>query len=128
MNKFGPSLLLGMVLIVVGCQRRGFDGPTVDAFQGHVLSQGKPVRFAADERAKLILIHKGSSDRFNIPLEADGTFTIGWMPTGEYLGSLDISKGDPAKPWEIGSNQKQIPPGFRIEDGRTEYEIEVGKL
>ena len=120
-------LALSALTVTVGCSG-DFDGPTVDAFRGQLVSEGQPVSFAADENVKLVLIHKGSSDRFNIPIKADGTFEIGWMPIGEYLGSLDLKQGEAAKPWEFQSTFKAIPTGFRIEEGKTEYEIEIGKI
>ena len=120
-------LVLAVVLLIAGCERRSFDGPTVDAFNGRLVSDGKPVSFDADEEVRLKLIHKDSAERFNVPVKVDGSFQIGWMPIGDYLCSLSRKKAMPEKPGQFESAGKGIPGGLRIEDGKTEYEIDVGE-
>ncbi len=80
--------LVAIMFAVLGCgQRKSFDGPTVDAFNGKVVHEGKPVNFPADEKVQLKMVHeKGES--FGVPLQQDGTFKIGWMPIGKYSAIL----------------------------------------
>ncbi len=122
-------LVLALVLLSAGCRKREkFEGPTVDIFHGQLVSDGKPVSFSDDEVVKLNLIHKDSAERFGIPIKADGSFEIGWMPIGDYMCSLERKKGGPEKQaFELKSVSKPVPGGLRIEEGKTEYEIELGK-
>jgi hypothetical protein len=102
------------------------DGPKVDAFTGSLVADGKPVSFGADETVSLKVFHeKGSS--FGIPIKADGSFQIGWMPVGKYSATLMRDK--PAADGKRGSapNQYSVPGGFAIADGQTQYTIELGK-
>ena len=121
-------LVLALVLLSAGCRKREkFDGPTVDAFHGQLLSDGKPVSFSADEVVKINLIHKDSAERFGIPIKADGSFEIGWMPIGDYMCSLERKKGGSERQGQFESTSKPISGGLRIEEGKTEYEIELGE-
>ena len=119
-------LLALFLLLATGCQEVPFDGPTVDNFDGQLLSEGKPVSFSDGEVVKMLLIHKGSAERFLIPIKRDGSFDIGWMPIGEYLCSLN-RKPAGAEPWQVEVKSKPIPGGLQIEEGKTEYEIELGE-
>src|SRR5438132_13322221 len=80
------AVIAGAILLVVpGCgQKKTFDGPTVEAFNGRVTADGKPVSFAPGEEVSLRLMHQGSGKSWGIPLQPDGTFNIGWMPIGKY--------------------------------------------
>jgi hypothetical protein len=122
-------VFLGIVLLVVlglanlGCgPKKPFDGPTVDAFVGRVTQDGKPVSFPEGEEVTLRVWHeKGQS--FGIPLKSDGSFKIGWMPIGKYSATLEREPKGPK-----GAPSKQnVPGGLTIEDGKTEYTIELGK-
>jgi hypothetical protein len=115
------SLALG--LLGAGCgEKKSFDGPTVEAFTGRVVKDGKPVAFPAGESVQLKLIHE-KAQSFGIPLAADGAFKIGWMPIGKYSAIL-IRQKDGGKG---GPNMYNVPGGFEIVDGKTEYEVELGK-
>jgi len=110
--------------LAVGCtEARPFDGPTVDAFTGRLVKEGKPVSFSTPgEQVILRLIHeKGQS--FGIPIGPDGSFKIGWMPIGKYSGILtrqrDGVKGGPG--------MYNVPGGLEIVGGKTEYDVELGK-
>ena len=62
----------------------------MDAFNGKLTHDGKPVSFPAGEDVSLKVFHeKGTS--FGIPIKEDGTFKIGWMPIGKYSGMLNRS-------------------------------------
>ena len=119
-----PGVALAVVLSVsaVGCSKKEFDGPTVDAFNGRLVQDGQPVAFAAEERVLLELFHE-KAQSFKIPIQADGTFQIGWMPIGKYTATLlrekPGAKGAPAR--------YPISAGLVIEAGQTEYRIELGK-
>ena len=81
-----PTVILSatLVLLVVSCEKRQtYDGPRVDSFSGRVVKDGKPVSFPSDESVQLKLIHDKAKS-FGIPIASDGSFKIGWMPTGKY--------------------------------------------
>ena len=109
-------------LALVGCSaKKSFDGPTVDAFNGRLTHDGKPVHFS-DERVILQVFHQTGTS-FGIPIQEDGSFQIGWMPIGKYSAVLmrdpKGAKGAPGR--------YNVPGGLTIEDGKTEYTIELGK-
>lgn len=116
----------GLGLAATGCgANKPFDGPTVDAFNGRLVQGGKPVTFAAGEKVQLKLFHeKGES--FGVPVNADGTFNIGWMPVGKYTAALVREPATPAKKGAAPSRYA-VPGGLTVEDGRTEYQIDLGK-
>jgi hypothetical protein len=116
-------LFLGLTIAVGGCgPRKSFKGPTIDSFSGRVTHQGQPVTFPADSEPSLKLFHeKGES--FEIPLQSDGSFKIGWMPIGKHSATLlrrnKTGKGPP-------ETRYNIPGGLTIEAGKMEYEIDLG--
>ena len=124
-NRLVLTFCLG--LAVFGCidKRGGYEGPTVDAFHGKVTHNGNPVKFADNEEVQLTLYHE-KGQQFGIPLKADGTFEIGWMPTGKYAIMLERLTQTPAKkgPQKTRYN---VPGGLTIEEGKTEYTIELGE-
>ena len=110
-----------------GCSRRTekkYDGPTVDAFNGRLTRKGEPVSFPAGENVNLsVHFEKFTTDWF-IPIQSDGTFKIGWMPIGKYSAALlrrKASGGGRGLP-----ERYPIPGGLTIEEGKTEYLIELG--
>lgn len=117
------ALALALGWIVVGCgpPRAKFEGPTVDAFNGKVVADGKPVKFPDGEHVYLKLYHE-TAQSFDIPLQPDGTFKIGWMPIGKYAAAL-MRQPKGAK----GGPGRQGIPDFSIKEGQTEYVIELGK-
>src|SRR5262249_15344348 len=109
-------LTLCLVPAVLGCstdRKGGFKGPTVDAFHGKVVHDGNPVKFAENE-AQLNLFHE-KGEQFGIPLKADGTFEIGWMPIGKYAVMLErvpqtaVQKGP-------GKTMHNVQGGLTIEE------------
>jgi hypothetical protein len=124
-NRLVLTFCLG--LAVFGCtnNKGGYEGPTVDAFHGKVTHNGDPVTFVESEEAQLKLYHE-KGQQFGIPLKADGTFEIGWMPTGKYAIMLERKTQDPAKkgPPKYMYN---VPDGLTIEEGKKDYVIELGK-
>ena len=115
-------LTAALGLLATGCSSSKFDGPTVDAFTGRLLKDGKPVAFSDAESVELKVIHE-KAQSFGIPIATDGSFKIGWMPIGKYSAILirtkENSKGGP--------NMYNVPGGFEIVDGKTDYEIDLGK-
>jgi hypothetical protein len=106
-----------------GCSKKPFDGPTVDAFNGKVTQDGKPVSFPEDQEVSLELVHHQSTQTFGIPLKPDGSFKIGWMPIGKYSVTLErVAKGSPGP-----ARKQSVPGGLTIVDGQTEYTIDLGK-
>jgi hypothetical protein len=115
------AILIGSVFVSPGCgPRKSYDGPTVDAFRGRLLCNGEPVSFAPNEKVTLKLFHeKGES--YGVRIQADGSFQIGWMPIGKYSATLIREKEQgPAERYTISG-------GLTIEDGKTQYAIELGK-
>ena len=129
MKHMTPYLLVAVVLATAGCgKRERFDGPTVDAFHGQLMRGGKPVSFSPDEVVKLNLIHKASSERFGVPIKPDGSFEIGWMPIGDYMCSLERKKGGlENQGGRFNAESTPVPGGLQIEEGKTDYQIEVGE-
>ena len=123
-NRLVLTFCLG--LAVFGCtnKRGGYEGPTVDAFHGKVTHNGKPVKFAENE-AQLTLYHE-KGQQFGIPLKADGTFEIGWMPIGKYAIMLERTTQNPAKKG-MQKTRYNVPNTLTIEAGKTDYVIELGK-
>jgi hypothetical protein len=119
------SLTLIIVSIVGvslgGCKQKEFDGPIVKSFTGRS-HEGNPVSFPADEKVRLELFHE-SAQSFIIPIQEDGSFTIGWMPIGKYSATLTRDKSGA----KASRSRYSVPDGLRIEDGKTEYTIELGK-
>jgi hypothetical protein len=117
-------LIFCLGLAVFGCSngKGGYVGPTVDAFHGKVTHNGNPVTFA-DEEVKLSLFHE-KGEQFGIPLKADGTFEIGWMPTGKY--SMMLERQTSAKKG-AQMTRYNVPGSLTIEDGKKDYVIELGK-
>src|SRR5689334_2515813 len=85
-----PTVLVtaAVGLVVAGCAKKPFDGPTVDAFNGRLAQGGKTVAFAPGEDVTLQVIHHDSGKQFGVPIKPDGTFQIGWMPIGKYSAIL----------------------------------------
>jgi hypothetical protein len=114
------ALVVGMS---AGCgQSRPVEGPTVDAFNGRLTHDGKPVSFPPGEEIFLQVFHeKGQS--MLIPIKSDGTFNIGWMQIGKFSALL---KRNP-KVARAAPTNYTVPGGFTITEGQTEYTIELGK-
>jgi len=102
-----------LALSVAGCTaKKPFDGPTVEAFNGKLVADGKPVSFPADEDVSLDLFHQ-TGQKFGIPIKKEGTFQIGWMPIGKYSAMLVRDKKVAGK----GAGKKyNVPGGLTIRD------------
>ncbi len=76
----------------------------------------------------LQLIWQEKGERFGIPILPDGTFKIGWMPLGKYSAVLERSNPK-ATGKESADLQRTytVPGGLTIEQGKTNYEIELGE-
>ena len=114
-------------LAVFGCtnNKGGYEGPTVDAFHGKVTHNGNPVKFAENEEVQITLYHE-KGQQFGIPLTADGTFEIGWMPTGKYSMMVERTAQNSAKKGP-SKTRYNVPDGLTIEEGKKDYVIELGK-
>jgi hypothetical protein len=127
---------LGVALVVaLGCgPGKTFDGPTVDAFTGKLVADGKPVSFPPGEKTILRMYHQPTAKSWGIPIQSDGTFKIGWMPIGPYTAMLERpsaagSHGTPGPGRQGGGRPSlyQLPSTFSIIEGKTEYTIDLGK-
>ena len=123
-NRLVLTFCLG--LAVFGCtnNKGGYEGPTVGAFHGKVTHNGNPVKFAEKE-AQLALFHE-KGQQFGIPLKADGTFEIGWMPIGKYAMMLERTAQNPAMKGPT-KTRYNVPNSLTIEEGKKDYVIELGK-
>jgi hypothetical protein len=110
-----------------GCARteQKYDGPTVKAFTGRLTQNGKPVSFPEGERVTLKLHLEKTPGPMGIPIQSDGSFKIGWMPIGKYDAAL-VRQKKASGGRGGGSPMYMIPGGLTIEDGKTEYNIELG--
>jgi len=121
--------LAASLTVLIGCGPpvAKFDGPTVKEFTGRLVHDGKPVSFPADEKVSLKAFHE-KAESFGIPIGQDGSFKIGWMPVGKYSCQLVRAKAAGAS--DKGGQPRQYAlPGdaLVIVDGKTEYNIELGK-
>ena len=124
-NRLVLTFCLGLAAFGCGKEPGVFEGPKVDAFYGKVVHNGKPVKFAEGEEVSLSVFHE-TGRRFGIPLKEDGTFEVGWMPTGKYNVQLERT---PSKHSKKGASKSRygVPDGMNIEAGKTDYVIELGK-
>jgi hypothetical protein len=94
----------------------------VDAFTGRVTQNGKPVSLPPDSGIELRVTQHGSGWKMGVPLQPDGTFKIGQMPVGKYSMTMEApAKGGKGAPMKYG-----VPGTLSIEQGKTEYTIELG--
>lgn len=139
MRLYSSLFVVAMgALIAAGCGPPKADiaerGPTVPSFTGRLVQDGKPVSFPSEEKVLVNVFHQ-KGRKFGIPIKSDGTFKVGWMPIGKYSAMLvrqkPTSKG-PIAPEEGKlrlppmAGGYQIPNGLTIEEGKTEYTIELG--
>lgn len=122
-NRLVLTFCVGLTVFGCGKPTGEYEGPKVDAFHGKLVSDGKPVTFAENEEAKLSVFHE-SGRQFGIPLAADGTFEIGWMPIGKYSMMLERSSQNKKGP---GKTRFGVPGGLVIEAGKKDYVIDLGK-
>jgi hypothetical protein len=124
MRFWSAAALVAAAAVVAGCERTSkYDGPTVNEFTGKLVHNGKPVRFSAPGVELKVFHEKGRS--FGIPIQPDGTFKVGWMPTGKYSATV-------IKPGTEGGKKSapmmySVPSGLTVADGQTDYAIELGK-
>jgi len=96
-----------------------------EAFIGAVVQDGKPITLP--DGARLDLIHDETYSKFGIPLKQDGSFEIGWMPTGKYSAELLWLKGATKDNSSVSQGRYNVPNGLTIEKDKTQYEINLGK-
>ena len=119
-----PSFVLvtAFALLAAGCgPGRSFTGPTVNAFTGRLTHDGKLVSFGEGEKVTVTLFHE-TGQSFGLPIQPDGSFKVGWMPVGRYSATLNRPSNKVGPP-----SRYTIPGGLTIVDGKTDYEIELGK-
>jgi len=122
-NRLVLTVCLGLAAFGCSNNKGGYEGPTVNAFHGKVTHNGNPVTFAENEEPQLSLFHE-KGQQFGVPLKADGTFQIGWMPTGKY--SMMLERQSPGKKGAT-KTRYSVPGGLTIEDGKKDYVVELGK-
>ena len=120
------TLLAGLAALAAGCGGgsgiEGFTGAKNDSFTGRLTHNGKAVKFPEGEFVQLTVFLADKGQRFGVPIKSDGTFTVGWMPIGKYSAILERSV-----PGGKGPGTKySVPGGLTIEQGKTDYTIELG--
>jgi len=123
MRFFGCLILLGgVVLLGMGCgPKRPYDGPTVDGVTGRLTHDGKQVSFPEGSPVFLKVTHEKGTSLY-MSIKPDGTFKIGWLPIGKH-GAVMERPGPGGK----GKSMYNVPGGLTIQEGQTEYTIELGK-
>jgi len=124
--KIALAIILATPLSFVGCG----SGPVrhkeiTEAFVGAVVQDGKPITLP--DGARMDLVHDDTYSRFGIPLKPDGSFEIGWMPTGKYSAELVWLKGATTGSNGASLERYNVPNGLTIEKDRTEYTLELGQ-
>jgi hypothetical protein len=119
-------LLLILTVQIPGCGGPHSE-PTVKAFEGQVVQEGRPVSFDPGKKVRLTLAYHRTGERFGVPLQPDGTFKIGWMPIGDYSATLDIETDSVPGKRTPPPQRFQLPETFAIEKGKTQYQVDVGK-
>jgi hypothetical protein len=122
-SKLVAAVAIPLLLGLPGCGQPGasFQGPTVPAFNGRLVSGGNPVAFPEGEDVFVKVFHERGQS-FNIPIKSDGTFKIGWMPIGKYSAAL-MRKQKAGK----GGPGRYGMPDFSVVEGQTDYVLELGK-
>jgi hypothetical protein len=123
MIRYVPSAVV-LAALATGCSEprsTQYDGPKVDAFTGRLVHNGKPVSFPGGEQVTMRIFHEKSSS-FGIPIQSDGTFKIGWMLIGKYSAVIER----PPEGGKGGPRKYNVPGGFKVEEGKTDYTIELG--
>lgn len=123
-NRIVLTFCLGLAVFGCGKNTGEYEGPKVDAFHGKVTHNGEPVKFAENEEVQLSVFHE-SGRQFGIPLTADGTFEIGWMPIGKYAMMLERTAQNPKK--GASKTRYSVPSSLVIEAGKKDYVIDLGK-
>jgi hypothetical protein len=120
----GVVAVAGLSFAVVGCgPPKLFDGPTVNAFTGRVTQNGAAVTFPGEEKMMLKLVNESNGKSIGIPLQSDGSFKIGEMGIGKY--SVILTSEPTGKTFR--PKMYPVPGGLTIEEGKTEYTVELGK-
>jgi hypothetical protein len=112
-------VILMAAAVSAGCRpaEKKYEGPTVPAFTGRLTHKGEPVSFPGEGRVVLQLVFEKGKGPMGVRIQPDdGTFKIGLMPIGKY--SMTLIRG---------RNRYNIPGELTIEEGKTEYEIELGE-
>ena len=127
MRILSMIFMTSTIVCLIGCgnDKGGFEGPTNDEFTGRLVQNGKPVTFDAGRNLKLQITHE-SSESFGIPIQSDGSFKIGWMPIGKYSANLMNANQDRGARGQGLPINYAVPGGFTIEEGKTDYSIELG--
>lgn len=121
------SFLVILMATVVswGCAKKEqkYDGPAVDAFLGRLTHNGNPVNFPENEQVSLRLVFEKAGGPMDVPVQSDGTFKIGSLPIGKYSATLVRSRIIDGR---RVPRRHTIPEGLTIQQGKTEYTIELG--
>ena len=120
----GLVVIIGVALGLAGCGDNDKQ-KYIKTFTGQLTQDGKPVTFP--EGTTLLVIHEGGRLSGGVPIKPDGSFNIGKMPVGKYglilerSGATRGGKGGPSR------RKYSVPGGLTLEEGKTEYTVELGK-
>jgi hypothetical protein len=124
-------LLSPIVLAATGCggePKGGFtyDGKYLDSFSGQLVQDGKPI--TVPEGTSLQMMREGDGTMsFNVIPKTDGSFSGGKVALGYYKPCLDLPKKSGPKGQGAGSGKFFLPGEVILEEGKTNYTIDVGK-
>jgi hypothetical protein len=127
MRQSTSVILLGILLAAVGCGpekvQREYTGPVIEKFSGRLVRDGKPIEFPKEELVTLQMLFTKNGSMMGIPIKADGTFEIGWMPIGCYHLILERQAPEPT----AQARKAVVPNEFYISRGKEVYNIEMGE-
>ena len=120
----GLVVIIGVALGLAGCGDNDKQ-KYIKTFTGQLTQDGKPVTFP--EGTTLLVIHEGGRLSGGVPIKPDGSFNIGKMPVGKYGLVLERSGATPGGKGGPSRSKYPIPGGLTLEEGKTEYTVELGK-
>jgi hypothetical protein len=120
----GLVVIIGVALGLAGCGDNDKQ-KYIKTFTGQLTQDGKPVTFP--EGTTLLVIHEGGRLSGGVPIKPDGSFNIGKMPVGKYGLVLERSGATPGGKGGPSRSKYPVPGGLTLEEGKTEYTVELGK-
>ena len=121
----GGVVIIGVALGLAGCGKD--KEKSIKTFTGQLTQDGKPVTFPEGQDTTLWVVHEGGRLSGEIPIKPDGSFSIGKMPLGKYGLVLERSGATPGGKGGPSRRKYPVPGGLTLEEGKTEYTVELGK-
>ena len=122
----GLVVIIGVALGLAGCGDNDKQ-KYIKTFTGQLTQDGKPVTFPEGQETSLFVVHEGGRLSGGVPIKPDGSFNIGKMPVGKYGLVLERSGATPGGKGGPSRSKYTVPGGLTLEEGKTEYTVELGK-